>query len=82
MAAKNRVLRSIETPDGGRCVDIFVRPDRSVEFEEYRRDVEDTQGWFPIGHHAERTYKSEEAAFEAAKAAVPWLEDIARPDQS
>ena len=27
MAPVNKVLRSINIPDGGRCVDIFTRPD-------------------------------------------------------
>ncbi len=46
---KNRVLRSIETQEGERCVDFFIRPDGSFGFEEYRRDAEDRRGWFPIG---------------------------------
>ena len=37
MAHANRVLRSIETDDGGRCVDLFARPDGTFGFEEYRR---------------------------------------------
>ena len=39
MAHTNRVLRSIETDDGGRCVDLFARPDGSFGFEEYRNGV-------------------------------------------
>ena len=56
MAHANKVSRSIETGDGGRCVDIFVRPDGSWGFEEYRRDVEDARGWFPIGGHARKVF--------------------------
>jgi len=76
MPEKNRVLRSIETPDGGRCVDIFVRPGGSFGFEEYRREIEDGRGWFPIGFHAMKSFTSEEEAEAKALAAVPWLKDV------
>ena len=44
MAHVNRVLRSINDEDAARCVDIFLRPDGTLGFEEYRRDVEDGRG--------------------------------------
>jgi len=72
-ARKNRVIRSIETPDGGRCVDFFIRPDGSFGFEEYRRDSEDARGWFPIGFHAQIRFASQEEAENKALTAVPWL---------
>ncbi len=74
-AEKNRVLRSIETPDGGRCVDFFIRPDGSFGFEEYRRDTEDARGWFPIGFHAEKVFSSEDEAEDKALTAVSWLKE-------
>lgn len=75
MTNKNRVIRSIETPDGGRCVDIFIRADGSYGFEEYRRDTEDAHGWFPIGFHAEKVFDSEEETENKALTAVPWLKE-------
>ena len=77
MAHENKVLRSIETPDGGRCVDLFVRPDGSYGFEEYRRDSEDGRGWYPIGYFAGQEFASEADALSAALRTVPWLEDYA-----
>lgn len=76
MSHINKVEQSIETPDGGRCVDLFVRPDGSYGFEEYRRDAEDGRGWFPIGFYAERSYSTLKEAREAALMHVPWLKDI------
>ena len=73
---KNRVLRSIETPEGERCVDFFIRPDDSFGFEEYRRDAEDERGWFPIGFHAGKSFASEQEAEAKALAAVSWLKDV------
>jgi len=73
MARLNRVLRSINSDDASRCVDVFLRPEGSVGFEEYRRDVEDGRGWFAIGGHASRTFDDEAAAFQAALTVVPWL---------
>jgi len=73
MAHRNRVLRSINSDDASRCVDVFLRPEGSVGFEEYRRDVEDGRGWFAIGGHASRSFDDENAAFQAALAEIPWL---------
>jgi len=73
MAHINKVTRSIETPDGTRCVDLFRRPDTSFGFEEYRRDPEDTSGWFPIGFHGDAIFPTEAAALAEARRHVAWL---------
>ncbi|MEM8743922.1 MAG: hypothetical protein AAGF14_04730 [Pseudomonadota bacterium] len=77
MAHENKVLRSIETPDGGRCVDLFVRPDGTFGFEEYRRDSEDARGWYPIGFFQAQVFAREADALNAALKTVPWLKDCA-----
>ncbi len=73
MSHVNNVTRSIETPDGGRCVDLFRRPAGSFGFEEYRRDPEDGRGWFPIGFHADSAFPTEAAALAEARERVAWL---------
>lgn len=70
---KVRVLDSIETSNGDRCVDLFVRPDGSFGFEIYRRDSEALSGWFPIGGFANQRFQSRENAREAAASYAPWL---------
>ena len=75
MTDRNTVLTSINAPDGVRCVDIFRRPDVSFGFDEFRRDVEDSSGWFRIGFHGDRVFQTEEAATAAARLAVPWFQD-------
>jgi len=72
--AKNLVLRSIETDDGGRCVDIFRRPDGSCGFEEYRRDHEDPSGWGGAVGFAGRRFDDANAAIHAAIGVVSWLD--------
>ena len=74
--SRNLVLTSIETDDRDRCVDIFLRPDGTAGFEEYRRDAEDGRGWFAIGHHANKRYPTPDAAKSSALAAVHWLADV------
>ena len=76
MAHVNKVLRSINNEDTSLCVDIFRRPEGTVGFEEYRRDMEDTRGWFPIGDYSSRVFDDEGAALQAAKAQVRWLRRI------
>ncbi len=70
--AVTTVMRSIEAPGGGRCVDLYRRPDGGWGFAEYRRDPEDPRGWAAIGVEAEG-FGSEAAALDAARAAVGWL---------
>jgi len=72
--ARNLVLQSIETADGDRCVDIFRRGDGSFGFEGYRRDAEDTSGWFRVTQFGEQRYNSESAALRAAIRVFPWAD--------
>lgn len=74
--AQNKVMVSIEAPGGMLCVDIFVRPDGSWGFEEYRRDPECGHGWYTIGGHAEQCYPSQPDARLAARKAVDWLQMV------
>jgi hypothetical protein len=76
MSRANGVLRSIETEDGARCVDIFVRADGTFGFEEYRRDAEDGRGWFLIGHYSGGVHSSQDAALATAQLKVAWLADV------
>ena len=69
------VLQSIETADGDRCVDIFRRGDGSYGFEGYRRDAEDTSGWYRVARFGAQCFDSETAARTAAQMAFPWLEE-------
>lgn len=82
-AEKKVVLSSIETPDGGRCVDLFRTPEGGFGFEEFRRDPEDGagegRGWYPIGYHGGGRHPTEAAAMAAARAAVPWLAEVMDP---
>lgn len=75
MARKNSVLKSINLNDGNRCVDLFERPDGTFGFEEYRRDIEDGRGWFPVGFFGDLVFDSEADALRAARSRVPWLQD-------
>ncbi len=76
--ARNLVLASIETEDGGRCVDLFRRPDETYGFEEYRRDSEDGRGWFMIGGYGSAVYTSEAEARANAVKVIPWLSQALR----
>ena len=68
-----RVLASPSTRSVDRCVDIFVRPDGTFGFEEFRRDPEDMGAWTPVAYYSTREYETEADALCAARVAVPWL---------
>ena len=73
------MVASHQLPDASRCVDIFRRPDGSLGFEEFRRDPEDMGAWTPIAFHSSREFTSEAEAIDAAREAIPWLGEIAKP---
>ena len=80
MVHENKVLKSIETADGRRCVDVLMRLDATYGFEAFRRDVEDGRGWFPTGHHADRVFETEQAALKGALSKVAWLAAVVDSD--
>ncbi|MFO0993732.1 MAG: hypothetical protein U1E67_17565 [Hyphomicrobiales bacterium] len=70
------VFNSVENDDHDSCVDVFYRPDGSFGFESFRRDIEDLGAWTPLGYFSSLAYRSSEAAYAAAEAAVPWLSEV------
>jgi hypothetical protein len=67
------VLASWQSSDGFRCVDIFLRPDGSYGFEEFRCDPEDMGAWTPVAYFSGATFAARADVERAAKRAVPWL---------
>lgn len=45
LAHKIKVIRSINLHGEHICVDVFLRPDDAIGFDEFRRDPEDLSGW-------------------------------------
>jgi len=74
-AELGHVVKSINMTGETICVDFFKRTDGTFGFEEYRRDVETGEGWFPIGFHSGILCTSMEDAVAKAVAATGWLED-------
>ncbi|KIN64086.1 hypothetical protein Z946_2973 [Sulfitobacter noctilucicola] len=74
MAQVNKVVRSVNAPGETLCVDVFMRPDASFGFEEFRRDPEDGRGWYPVGHHSAEVFKTAEEAWGRAVQIVTWLD--------
>jgi hypothetical protein len=68
-----RVLASPSTPSADRCVDVFVRPDGTFGFEEFRRDPEDLGAWTPVAYYSGQEFTSEPDALAAARRSVTWL---------
>jgi hypothetical protein len=69
----NRVIASVENREGDHCVDVFVRADGTFGFEEYRRDPEDSSGWFSLHHYSHLIFDTQADALAQAKAKVAWM---------
>jgi hypothetical protein len=67
------VFTSIENAEGNRCVDLFLRPDGTYGFEEFRKDPEDAGAWTPVQYYSAMVYASKEDTLAAATGAVSWL---------
>ncbi|HSF96617.1 MAG TPA: hypothetical protein VLA52_16445 [Thermohalobaculum sp.] len=79
MAHRDKVVRSIENPDGTRCVDLVRLPDGAYGFAEYRRDPEDGRGWSPAGAPPGTGFATEAEALGEARRSVPWLDMVLEP---
>ena len=72
------VVRSIPSPDGQYCVDLFQEPQRGFGFAHFRSDPEDRGGWTEIGDHRGLGFDDLDSALEAACARVRWVTDEMR----
>jgi hypothetical protein len=73
MAHLNKVVRSINAPGDQRCVDIVQGPDGRFGYCEYRRDPEESSGWYPAGLSEAPVHRTQEEAQQAACRSVAWL---------
>jgi hypothetical protein len=71
-----RVLASPSTPSVDRCVDIFVRPDGTFGFEEFRRDPEDMGSWTPVAYFSTQAFATQDHAVQEARKRVRWLGEV------
>ena len=69
------VVRCHDNAWDGLCVDIFRRTDGTFGFQQYRRDPESNEGWFPLGSTADYRFDTIDEAVERASRAVVWLRE-------
>jgi hypothetical protein len=67
------VMESIENPHHDRCVDVFMRPDGTFGFKEFRRDAEDARAWTPVSYFSGLRHASKGKALAEAAQQVAWL---------
>jgi hypothetical protein len=72
------VLESLENFERDRCVDIFMRPDASFGFEEFRRDPEDAGAWTAVTYYSHASYASRQEALQCALRTIAWLAEVRR----
>lgn len=59
-----------------RCIDIIQPQDGSYRFQEWRREPEDTSGWFLMLDSLPKTFISEAEAITVAKKTVTWYTNL------
>lgn len=70
------VLDSYHIDDGSLCVDVFVRPDGTFGFEQFRREVEDFNRWERVSYFGEREYGDLDGAIAAARRQLAWFDEL------
>ena len=73
MAHENKVMQSINLRGENICVDVFLRPNGTYGFDEFRRDPEDQRGWYSIGHFGGQVFRGEAQALAKAIESIHWL---------
>ena len=73
---KKVILKSINNLDDTLCVDIFERSDGSFGFEEYRRELENYEGWYKIGLFDQHRFNTKDEAYAEAKKNIKWFRSI------
>jgi len=69
------VVISIENSDHDRCLDLFLRPDGTYGFEEFRRDMEDRGEWTPASYYSDSIYPTAASALRVASQSIVWSQD-------
>lgn len=69
------VVSSIENGERNRCVDVFMRPDGTFGFDEWRREPEDPGGWSLMYRDSRAVFATKEEAVVAARRVIPWYAD-------
>jgi len=68
------VVQSVNLNGETICVDFFQRQDGTFGYEEYRRDVETGEGWFPIGFYSGNIFSTIQLAKDHAIRQIGWLD--------
>lgn len=58
------------------CVDVTTRPDGQFSFKVFRKDPEDQGRWSLVANYSGLQFATEEEAFRAAAAKIPWLAEL------
>lgn len=69
------VLHSVEAEDGLRCIDFYRLKDSAILWDEWRRDPEDTRGWYPTGRRSAKGFDTKSNALASAIRTIEWLAD-------
>ena len=67
-------MSSFEDRTGFLCVDIILLENSNFSFKAYRRDPEDTSGWFFVGEESSIQFITEDEAIQKAKMIYAWME--------
>ena len=67
------VIQSINNYESNLCIDFFSRNNGTFGYEEFRRDPENTSGWYKVGYFANKVFSSKDEAYNDAVKRISWL---------
>tara|TARA_B100001093_G_scaffold324434_1_gene309603 strand:- start:44 stop:277 length:234 start_codon:yes stop_codon:yes gene_type:complete len=67
------VIHSINNDESNLCIDFFIRNNGTFGYEEFRRDPENTSGWYKVGYFANKVFSSKDEAYNDAVKRISWL---------
>ena len=70
------VIQSINNNESNLCIDFFTRNNGTFGYEEYRKDPENTSGWYKIGYFTYKIFSSKDEAYNDALKTISWLNKI------
>ena len=67
------VINSINNDNNNLCIDFFIRKNKTLCYQEYRKDPENFSEWCRIGNYDYKVFLNKDDAYHDAKKTIVWF---------